>query len=97
MINCYYWQAKEGRIEMDNKVIANDWLRSQLGGGDKPLEICDNAGKTLGHFVPVGIYQQLVHAAVKYPPDLTPEEFQRRFAEGNGKPLAQIWQELGRT
>ena len=78
------------------KLIADDLLRKQLNGAEQPLEICDQEGNTLGHFVPPAIYR-LLWDALKYPPDLTDEELERRFAQGPGKPLAQIWKELGRV
>jgi hypothetical protein len=80
-----------------SKLIADESLRKQINGAAEPFEICDTEGKVLGHFVPPDFYKWLIYEAAKHPPDLTPEEIQRRLSEGPGRPLAQIWKDLGRS
>ena len=36
-------------------------LRSMLNGLDEPLELCDESGQTLGHFLPAAIYRKKLY------------------------------------
>lgn len=76
-----------------SKVILDEALRSKLNGLNEQLELCDEAGRTLGHFLPIGHYLKMM-----YPQDQCPysaEELTRRFQEKGGRPLAELWKELG--
>ena len=75
------------------KVIVDETLRSKLNGLDQQLEFCDEAGRTMGHFLPDALYQQR-KAADQCP--YTEEEMRRHMDEPGGRPLAEIWQRLGR-
>jgi len=68
-------------------------LRSKLNGLNEQLEICDEAGNTLGHFVPEALYRELLVTWSKT--HLSDEELERRRQEPRGRTLAEIWQSLG--
>ena len=79
------------------RIVADDVLRARLQNMTDPLEICDAEGRLLGRFVPAEENERDVYRDMEWPEDLTPEEIHRRWQQGGGKPLAQIWKELGRT
>lgn len=65
-------------------------LGSQFDGVSEELEVCDEAGRSLGHFLPNGMYAKLLYAAVEAACPFSPEELARRRQEREGKPLAEI-------
>ena len=77
------------------KVIVDDALRSELDGHDAPVEVCDQSGRTLGHFVPVSAtrHQQIALDDCPY----TEEELARMQRETGGRALEEIWKGLRRT
>lgn len=77
------------------KVILDAALRTKLNGLDEHLEVCDENGLTLGHFLPDGAYRKLVYAAVEAACPFGPEELQRRRQEQGGRQLSEIWKTLG--
>jgi hypothetical protein len=77
------------------KVIVDDTLRSKLDGLDTEVELCDEAGRTLGHFVPADFYKALLYAWLNA--QVTDEELERASQEPGGRPLADIWKSLGRA
>jgi hypothetical protein len=76
------------------KVTVDPTLRAKLNGLNTQIEICDESGRTLGLFVPAGLYQQLLSAWSQCP--YTDEEMDRHMAEPGGRPLDAIWKQLGR-
>jgi hypothetical protein len=78
------------------KIIADEQFVRQLNGKSESVEVCDQAGKLLGHFVSPDEYHRLIYDAVTNAPEPTPEELKRSFATGPGEPLAQIWKDLAR-
>ncbi|HET6878717.1 MAG TPA: hypothetical protein VFI31_01025 [Pirellulales bacterium] len=72
-------------------------LRSKLNGFDKPVEVCDESGQTLGHFLPSPLYDELFYAALSAECAHSKEELRRRHHETGGRTLAEIWRDLGRT
>lgn len=72
-------------------------LRSKLNGLDEPVEVCDERGQTVGHFLPSPLYDGLFYAALSAESPHSKEELRRRHQETEGRPLAEIWRELGRT
>jgi hypothetical protein len=46
-------------------ILLDPELRAKLNGLDQPLEIRDDSGKTVGHFVPIGLYEEMVSAWVR--------------------------------
>ncbi len=77
------------------KVTLDSALQSKLNGLGEELEVCDEAGKTLGHFLPAELYRKLIYAAVEAACPFDQEELEKRRHEGGGKPLAEIWKNLG--
>lgn len=76
-----------------SRVILDPQLRSKLNGLNEQVEICDEAGKTLGHFVPESLYREFLVAWSRS--NLSDEELERRRREPRGRTLAEIWKELG--
>jgi len=56
------------------------------------LELCDETGKTVGHFLPDELYKRLVYDWVKA--QTTEEELRRISQEPGGRSLAEIWASL---
>ncbi len=71
------------------RITVDDLLSVQLGQVGQTVEICNTAGLAIGHFVP--ITPQSVHDGCPY----SQEELAEMFAEEGGRPLAEIWKELG--
>jgi hypothetical protein len=79
------------------KLTLDAELRAKLNGLNEELEICDEAGRIVGHFVPAEIYQQLRYrqAEDRYP--YTPAERQAHAHQAGGRSLQEIWKSLGRS
>jgi hypothetical protein len=77
------------------QVIADETLRAKLNGCRQEIEVLDEAGKPLGHFVPEAEYKKLLYAWVMSQCPYTPEDFERFRKERGGRPLAEIWKSLG--
>lgn len=77
------------------KVILGPELREKFNGLNDQLEICDESGKTLGHFLPEGLYREMVNA---YLDNLFPkEELDEARKQTTGRTLPEIWRRLGIT
>lgn len=76
------------------KVILDESLKSRLNGLDKQLEFCDETGRTLGQFLPQELYSDLLVGWSKT--WISDEELERLQQETGGRPLADIWKDLGR-
>jgi hypothetical protein len=70
-------------------------LRARLNGLDEEVEIRDEAGITVGHYVPEGIYRKMLYAAVEAACPYSKDELERMRRETGGRPLAEIWKSLG--
>ncbi len=90
------WREFLGNNVM-SKVTLDQNLRAKLNGLDEPVEVCDEQGKTVGHFLPADIYEGLFYAALAAESPHTPEELRRRHQETGGRSLAEIWKRLGRS
>jgi len=77
------------------KLIADQALRSKLNGSREQIEGCDEAGQTLGHFLPTVLYDDLFYAALATESPHSKEELKRRHRETGGRSLAEIWKSLG--
>src|SRR5207245_1303803 len=64
-----------------SKVTIDEILRSRLNGLNEELELCDESGRTLGHFLPPDIYRTFLYAYVESQCPYTQEELQRRRQE----------------
>src|SRR5687767_10968452 len=48
---------------MDNKLVVDEVLQGKLQQAASALEICNQSGQTLGHFLPEPVYRELLLAA----------------------------------
>lgn len=80
-----------------SKVVLDQALKAKLNGLNEPLELCDEAGHTLGHFLPAEAYQKLLYAAAEAACPIPKEELERRQAQSGGRSLAEIWRRLGQS
>ena len=76
------------------KIIADETLRIKLHNLAETLEICDTEGNVLGVFMPTDNNKEL-YSNVCLPEHLTREDIERRMRQGGGRPLAEIWKDLG--
>ena len=79
------------------KLEIDSGLRTKLEGVTEQVELCDESGRTLGHFLPPALYEHLFYAALAVEGPHSAEELQRRHQETGGRPLSEIWRDLGRT
>jgi len=77
------------------KVILDDVLRAKLNGLSEQMEVCDESGRTLGHFLPADLYQQIIYSCDYCP--YTEEEIQQSLQDPGGRPLAEFWKSLGQS
>jgi hypothetical protein len=77
------------------KIVVDPALRAKLHNLAEHVELCDESGQTLGHFLPAADYKNLQCVSIDFP--FTEEEIERRRHEKGGRTLAEIWKSLGRT
>jgi hypothetical protein len=78
------------------KVTLDPYLRARLNNLESELELCDENGRTLGHFVPEDVYRKLLAASLQVP--FSEEEIERRRQQkGTGGSLAEFWKRLEQT
>ncbi len=82
-------------MRMERLTLDTD-LRRKLNGLSQPIEVCDEAGRTVGHFLPANIYDELFYKALAAESPHSEEEPKRRHHETGGCSLAEIWRRLGR-
>jgi hypothetical protein len=75
------------------KVTIDETLRSKLNGLDQQIELCDESGRTLGHYLPANSYRDLLVAWSKA--RASDQELDRRMVEPGGCSLEEIWDRLG--
>jgi hypothetical protein len=81
-----------------SRITLDPDLKARLNGLNEHLEVCDESGRTLGHFLPEAAYQKMLYAlAESQRPPLSSEEVERRRKETGGRPLAAIWKRLGQS
>jgi hypothetical protein len=78
-----------------DKVILDETLRAKLPYLDGIMEVCDESGQTLGHYLPVDVDTRVLEAVRQCPH--SEEELERRQHESGGRTLAEIWKSLGIT
>lgn len=79
------------------RIVVDKEMCDRLGGLDEQLEIFDENGRVLGRFLPVALRDPTL-AEVEAQCPYTPEELdamEERAAREGGRPLAEIWKELG--
>jgi len=72
-----------------NRIVVDSTLKAQFVGLAEPAEIVDEAGHSLGHFVPT--VATLASDECPY----SAEDLARMRSEQGGRPLAEIWKSLG--
>ncbi len=76
------------------KLVLDRLLREKLRDV-RQAELCDESGRTLGHYLSEEAYRHLVCQWANA--QVTDEELERRRQAPGGKTLAQIWARLGRS
>ena len=72
-----------------NRITVHQPLTGEFDAVVQPVELIDEAGRRLGHFVPAGITESC--ADCPYSAD----ELDRMQSEQGGRPLKEIWASLG--
>jgi hypothetical protein len=72
-----------------NRITVEGPIKAQLDGLALPVEVVDETGRWLGHFVPAAAM-----VAADECPD-SPHELERMHAEKGGRTLPEIWKSLG--
>jgi hypothetical protein len=72
-----------------NKIMVEGPMKAQLDGLAVPVEVVDETGRWLGHFVPAAA----TLAADECPH--SPDELERMHVEKGGRTLSEIWKSLG--
>jgi hypothetical protein len=78
-----------------SKVIVDELLGSKLAECATPVELCDQSGRLLGHFIPADQAETISRPADGCPH--SEAELQMLRKQTGGRPLAEIWKSLGRT
>jgi hypothetical protein len=80
-----------------SKITLDPELKARLNGLNEQLELCDTDGRTLGHFLPAEVYEELFYAALAAECPYSKEELKRSHKETGGRSLAEFWKSVGRT
>ena len=72
-----------------NQIVVDNPLGARFDALLQPVEVVDQTGRKLGHFVP--------RRATIGPDDCpySAEELERMHSEEGGRPLTEIWKSLG--
>ena len=73
-----------------SKYVLDPDLRAKLNGLNEEIEFCDEAGKTLGRFVPEEEYRRLFYAALAKECPYSAAELERMHHQKGGKSLRQF-------
>jgi hypothetical protein len=79
------------------KVELDPTTRTKLDGVTEHVELCDEHGRTIGHFLPPEEFDRLFFNALAAETGHSAEELRQSFKETGGRPLKEIWQRLGQT
>jgi myo-inositol catabolism protein IolC len=78
-----------------SKIVLDSSLRSKLNGLQETLEICEENGQVQGYFLPAELFRQYFYAWLKS--QVSDQELAELRNQTGGKPLDEIWKNLGRT
>lgn len=78
-----------------SEVIVDADLRARLNGLREQLAFRDEHGNVIGHFVPVEEDEELFVPPPEDKCPYTPEELDRARKQTGGRPLKELWKELG--
>ena len=73
-----------------SRLIVDLSTQTQLANVYETLELCDDSGRVLGHFIPALDWSRCKGIE----PQISEEELQRREQQGGGRSLAQILADL---
>ena len=45
-----------------SRITLDDALKSRLNGMNETMDVCDETGKVVGHFLPDDVYRKLIYA-----------------------------------
>jgi hypothetical protein len=74
------------------KIMIDETTQAKLGNLERPVELCDTTGRTLGYLTPAenaSVYDELESPNSE-------EELLRREQQGGGRPLSEILADLVR-
>jgi hypothetical protein len=74
------------------RILVDDQLSVALSGIEEPVEIRDASGRTYGFYHPA---QHSADPEAKVTSPFSDEELERRRKTPGGRPLAEIWRDLG--
>lgn len=77
-------------------IVADEKLRKQLGAMTVPVEIKDEAGNTLGHVLSPTLIRQMAQV-VDGEPTFSETAWKAMLDQKGGKPLTEIWKQLGQA
>ena len=80
-----------------SKITLDATLRAKLNGLNETLEVCDERGDTVGHFLPAGVYRRMLYQIAEAQCPHTPDQLKVLREETGGRTLAEIWKDLGQT
>lgn len=80
-----------------SKITLDAELRSKLNGLNEELEICDESGATVGHYVPAKVYRSMIYQIAEAQCPHTEEELKELSKQTGGRTLAEFWKAMGRT
>jgi hypothetical protein len=78
-----------------SKITIDAAMKSKLNGLNQPMELCDEDGDTVGHFLPENTYREYLYSWIKS--QVSDEEIDKLRQERGGRTLAEIWTKLGRS
>jgi hypothetical protein len=78
-----------------NRVMLDRDLRSKLSNLEAEFEFCDEAGRTVGFFLPAEQHERLLYAWARS--QVNDEEIQSARAEMGGRTLQEILADLERA
>jgi hypothetical protein len=72
-----------------NRIMVEGPIKAQLDGLILPVEVVDEKGRRLGHFLPTAAPTAFDECPY------SPEELEKMHAETGGRTLPEIWKSLG--
>lgn len=77
-----------------SRITLDPQLKTRLNGLNEHLEICDESGNILGHFLPQEVYKKLLYSAIEAACPHDKAEQERRRREIGAISLAEFWKKL---
>lgn len=74
------------------KVVLDSNLREKLRGFGEQIEVCDEAGHTVGHFLPAAAYREVLKGLADSVFD--PQDIALGRTQSGGRTLPEIWDRL---